>query len=584
MDDTVSFAPVSVTPANNRKSSSSGKGAKIAAISAAAVVMLALAGTAAAAMYVKNIDTVYPNVSICDVDVGGLSLQQAASKIAASGTVGYDDSAAVTVQFPDGYALTLSAAECSSGNAAGDAAIKAYEYGRDGNLFGNLLSYIKCSISDTSLSSDSAIRLDENYIRSRIASAAADVNSDLAGSELTVSDDAILVTKGTSAVLVDTDAVYRLVEDAFLSRNMSVIPYEPQISADTQLDLDSLYDSIFCEAKDAEYDPLTHEATQSVTGISFDRDAAQKLWDAAAIGEQVRIELVRTEPETTTESLNALLFADVLAEKTTYLTYESNRNNNINRAAQSIDGTILNPGEEFSYNTALGKRTLENGYLGAGAYSNGEVVTEIGGGICQVSSTLYYCALLSNLKITDRTCHYFLVSYLPTGLDATVSWGGPDFKFVNDRDYPVMISASADLTARTVTVKILGTDVDGSYVKMETSSWETAFGWEATSYRVLYDAAGNVIKRSKEAGSKYHRHEDPSPSPSEEPSPSPSVEPSPSAEVSAPPTDLPAETPAETAPVSGEVTPAPTETASADPTPAPTPEPEVPEPTEPVGE
>lgn len=102
---------------------------------------------------------------------------------------------------------------------------------------------------------------------------------------------------------------------------------------------------------------------------------------------------------------------------------------------QAIDGLVIAPGEQFSYNDALGERTAERGYKAAGAYSNGQVVQEIGGGICQVSSSLYYAALLANLQIDVRVCHYFPVAYLPPGLDATVSWGGPEFKFTNNRDW-----------------------------------------------------------------------------------------------------------------------------------------------------
>ena len=182
---------------------------------------------------------------------------------------------------------------------------------------------------------------------------------------------------------------------------------------------------------------------------------------------------------------------------------------------------VLMPGEEFSYNEALGKRTTEAGYLGAGAYLNGEVVTEIGGGICQVSSTLYCAALYANLKITDRTCHWFGVDYLPAGLDATVSWGGPEFKFVNSRNYPIRIKAEVDREKWCAVVAIEGVDEDGSYVEITTSTWSEAHKYGATSYRWVYDRDGNLLSKTLEARSEYHFHEDPeeSPEPSESPEP-----------------------------------------------------------------
>jgi vancomycin resistance protein YoaR len=307
-------------------------------------------------------------------------------------------------------------------------------------------------------------------------------------------------------------------------------------------------------------------------------DEALRLWNAAEIGDTVVIPLIITPPEITTDSLSGELFADCLAQKSTTLSGSTSaRINNITKACASINGIVLNPGEEFSYNNALGQRTEAAGYQAAGAYSNGQVVSEIGGGICQVSSTLYYCTLYSNLKITARTCHYFPVTYLPSGLDAAVSWGSPDFKFVNNRDFPIKIEAYTDMSSYTATVKIWGTDVDGSYVQMTTDTWATSEGTGATSYRSVYDKNGNLISKTKEADSTYHYHtndddddeeEEASPSPS--PSATPTAEPSPSPTPSATPTaePSPSPTPTPTTPVATDpvlvVTDPPTQPASED--------------------
>ena len=101
------------------------------------------------------------------------------------------------------------------------------------------------------------------------------------------------------------------------------------------------------------------------------------------------------------------------------------------------------PGETFSYNQTVGERTIAEGYKEAGAYAGGRVVQDVGGGICQTSSTLYNVALLANLEIVDRSNHQFLTSYVSPGRDATVSWGSIDFKFKNTRTYPIKIEASA---------------------------------------------------------------------------------------------------------------------------------------------
>ncbi len=151
---------------------------------------------------------------------------------------------------------------------------------------------------------------------------------------------------------------------------------------------------------------------------------------------------------------------DQYRELSSYETHTTNiavRNKNVSLAADSINGTIVRPGEEFSYNGTVGKRTKEKGYGEAGAYLNGEVVQEIGGGVCQVSTTLYNAVFRAGLKSTERTSHTFAPSYVTPGLDATVSWGGPDYKFVNNSPYPVGIKAHYE--NRKVKVSIFGVPV-----------------------------------------------------------------------------------------------------------------------------
>ncbi len=118
-----------------------------------------------------------------------------------------------------------------------------------------------------------------------------------------------------------------------------------------------------------------------------------------------------------------------------------NRRTNIRLAAAAVDGTILMPGETFSYNKIVGERTAAKGYKPATVYGAAWTKQELGGGICQLASALYYCTLYSNLEVVYRTNHRFAVTYVPHGLDATVAWGSIDYKFKNSTDYPIRISA-----------------------------------------------------------------------------------------------------------------------------------------------
>ena len=189
------------------------------------------------------------------------------------------------------------------------------------------------------------------------------------------------------------------------------------------------------------------------------------------------------------------------------------------------NGVVLNDGDIFDYNAVVGKRTTDRGFGAAPAYVNGETVDTIGGGICQVSSTIYYAALLSNLEIVERYAHRYAPSYITWGMDATVSWGGPEFRFKNDTGYPVRLDVTYENSR--ITVSVVGTKLDDTYVKMTYSvlgdtPYETEYvetedldwgteqqkqspytGHQVVSYRNVYDGSGKLISQELEAKSNY---------------------------------------------------------------------------------
>ena len=179
-----------------------------------------------------------------------------------------------------------------------------------------------------------------------------------------------------------------------------------------------------------------------------------------------------TPAKVTKEVLDRALFRDVLASASTSLnTGNTDRTNNVTLAAQYINGTILNPGEEFSYNDVVGPRTTERGFKAAGAYSNGKLIDEVGGGVCQPSSTLYMAVLRADLEVTERSNHSLTVAYTPLGEDATVSYGSLDFKFKNDTDYPIKLVTVREGSQMKVTIR--GTKADDKTVRLETQILET---------------------------------------------------------------------------------------------------------------
>lgn len=166
-----------------------------------------------------------------------------------------------------------------------------------------------------------------------------------------------------------------------------------------------------------------------------------------------------TQPSNTTDNTTANTategeeFSDVLGSKTTY--YNSSvkgRSTNIRLATEAIDGTVLQPGETFSLNGVVGRRTAAKGYQTAIIFQNGKQVEGLGGGVCQVSSTVYGAVLYADLQVTERSSHQFQVSYTPVSQDAAVYYGSQDFQFVNDTDNPIKIAASASNGSLTVTI------------------------------------------------------------------------------------------------------------------------------------
>ena len=172
-----------------------------------------------------------------------------------------------------------------------------------------------------------------------------------------------------------------------------------------------------------------------------------------------------------TNSLNKIKKYNLRNILVTYTTYfnssNSNRSKNIKVAAQKINGKLLKPGEVFSFNNVVGPRTKKNGFKEAIEIVNNEFVTGVGGGVCQVSSTLYNSVLFTGLKIIDRKNHSRPVNYVPLGRGATVYYGLIDFKFKNNFSNPIMIMAK--VVDNQLTITLLGTD-PGIDVKVVTSS------------------------------------------------------------------------------------------------------------------
>ena len=296
------------------------------------------------------------------------------------------------------------------------------------------------------------------------------------------------------------------------------------------VDIRTLHDQLAGEKAEAVCNKETGEPTESRVGVAFDVAAVQAQLDAAAPGAEFLADAQVEFPNVSTEELKDCMFRDVLGTYTTKCAGPWGRHQNIKLASAAINGRIYNPGEEFWYNATVGQRTEARGFQPAAAYSGGKTVTSIGGGICQVSSTLYYSALMADLQIVLRYAHMFDPGYMPvTGCDATVSWGGPDFAFRNSTNYPIKITTSYNDETNQLTITLLGTKTDDHYVEMTNqflsySERKTVYqesesvapgtteveqyghnGYAVQTYRNVYAGDGTLLRSTKEAYSDYDR-------------------------------------------------------------------------------
>ena len=345
-------------------------------------------------------------------------------------------------------------------------------------------------------------------------------------------DKTLILNMGTPGYGLTYDSVYAQVLSAYSNHSFS-LTLSGEIEAPDAVDLDAIYEETYIAPVNAVYDTEKKETTDHILGYSIDVEAAKELVKNASYGENVSIPYVCIEPEITKTDLDGMLFRDVLSTYTAKSGSISSRDVNLRIACETVNGVVLQPGEVFDYNKTLGERTEAKGYKYGASYIGNKTINTIGGGICQVSSTIYYCALMADMEIVTRTNHGFLNTYVPMGMDATVSWGGPEFRFKNNSDYPIRIEASA--SAGHTTVTIYGTDTKDYYVKMEynvlaTYPWEsvvqelppdnpdgykdgqvisTAYtGYKIATYRCKYDKATNeLISRVQETLDTYNKRD-----------------------------------------------------------------------------
>lgn len=447
---------------------------------AAILLLLGLIIGLVVSMNNKDVDDgkILDNVIAAGVDIGGMTPEDA--KVAVyNATAATYSVKTMTVTLPD---TILEFTPADTGVTLDvDALVEAaYHYGRTGTDAEIEKAKAQVLVGQYVMDLMPYLELDAEYIHETLTAYSESFNSSYLSSSYTFEGtkpgltaekfdetnpcQTLVLSIGTPGRNLDIEAVYTSVLEAYSSNVFEVDASEAPEEMPELPDLDAIFEEYCSTPVDAYMDMQSFEVTGEIYGYTFDLDAAKALLADAEYGSTIRIEMEYIIPDTPSADLVGSLYADVLGSCETPHTSNANRNTNLRLACQAINGLVLEPGDEFSFNDVVGQRTSERGYRSAPAYSNGETVDELGGGVCQVSSTLYYAVLLADLEVTARTNHSYVSSYIEKGMDATVSWGGPEFKFRNNTSYPIRIEA--EVADGYVKIRLLGTDEKDYYIEM----------------------------------------------------------------------------------------------------------------------
>lgn len=451
-----------------------------------------------------------PGVTVGTVDLSGLSRSEAKKAL----TDCYSNSEdSMVVSFPgvssilDGtgegdsfLTLTLSSDETGAKLDAGEAVREAYAVGRKSDIAMNRLPLLPY------------LHLDQTALRTAVETYAQTLRALSRGDSYSIQDTApdvspekwnentpcqsILLNRGCPTIEIDTEHLFQQLLSAYESQTFA-LDYDGDVTV-TQpdaVDLEALWQQTRLAAVEPSVDLATYQVIPGQHGYEFDLDEAKTQWADVSYGGELTLRLHYTAPQTADENA---YFQDVLGHCETPHNDNENRNANLRKACELLDGTILQPGQELSYNQALGERTKEKGWLPAPAYSGTKLVDSPGGGICQVSSTLYLASVYAEMTIVERRNHGYPVSYIPLGMDATVSWGFTDLKIRNDSPLPVKIHAEE--SDGYVRVSILGTETRDYDIEM---SYTVGGRYVRTYMSKIDKKTGELISKEPYALSGY---------------------------------------------------------------------------------
>ena len=388
-----------------------------------------------------------------------------------------------------------------------DSAVEqAYETGKSGNIFENSFTALKTWIDPIDI--ELTATLDEEQLRIALNDISSKLPDTVIESGYYIEGNNLIVTRGSEGNVVNVDQMCTYIKNGISNltlknRTLDIATVSKQPS---EINIEKIYNEIYKEPVDAYYTQNPFAVYPSENGLDFaiSLDEAKEM--LLEENSEYIIPLQILYPSVTTNMIGTEAFPDMLSTYSTrYSTRDRDRTTNLQLAASKINGTVLMPGETFSYNQVVGERTIAAGYKEAPIYVSGEVVDGLGGGICQITSTLYNAVLYANLEIVERSNHQFVPSYVIASRDATVVYGSIDFKFKNNRDYPIKLVCS--VSGGIAKFDIYGLRTDNEY-EVEISSYVTGSTADSTyseAYRILKQN-GQVVSTELLSKDTYKRH------------------------------------------------------------------------------
>ena len=397
------------------------------------------------ALFNMNNEKILKGVSILGIDISNLTAEEAKNKV----------NNAIEERFKDennNLILKIGENETSvtenTFNAKFDidnAVIEAYNIGRNGNILTNNYSILFTKLLKKEIKPK--LYLDENLLSDTIKDINSKMKDAVVENSYYIEKNDLIIVKGKAGYKIKNEELKEKIYEQLsnIHTNYQTIEIPVEYKEPEPINLQKIHEEIYKEPQDAYVQKNPTVVHPEVNGVDFkiSIEEAKKLLEEDK--EEYTIPLKITKPKKTINNLGEEAFPDLLATFSTRFDGSNyNRNTNIKLAAQKVNGTVILPGEKFSFNTIVGSRTIEAGFKEGTAYIGGKVVPDVGGGVCQVSSTIYNTALLANLQIVERSNHMFTTGYVAASRDATVYYGSLDFIFKNSRKYPIKMVASAN--------------------------------------------------------------------------------------------------------------------------------------------